>query len=191
VPQNHNAQDNRIAPLSHQPQFRQIDLAVDRDAVFGLTVEYMRWVIDGIEAHLKATTGTAPQPISVEDYVARTLDQMYGKTPPEGVFYLVEHGGTLAGMCGLRRIAPQTAEFKRIYVRPTHRGRHLGEAMLQRLIDDASAFGCDTAVLDSAPFMQPAHRLYAAAGFTDCPPYPGSEAPQAMLAVWRFMQRRL
>ena len=61
---------------------------------------------------------------------------------------------------------------------------------MNRLIDDARAFGCDTAVLDSAPFMHSAHRLYAAAGFTDCPPYPGSEAPQALMAVWRFMQRR-
>jgi hypothetical protein len=53
------------------------------------------------------------------------------------------------------------------------------------------AFGCEKAVLDSAPFMASAHRLYAAAGFVDCPMYEGSEAPQDLLAVWRFMERRL
>jgi GNAT superfamily N-acetyltransferase len=173
----------------HAPQFRQVDLAADRDAVFDLTVEYMRWVSEGINPLIEASGATLP-PRSVEEQVASTLDAMCGKTPPDGVFYLVEHGGALAGMCGLRRIAPRTAEFKRIYVRPTHRGLRLGEAMMNRLIDDAQAFGCDTAVLDSAPFMHAAHRLYAAAGFTDCPPYPGSEAPQALMAVWRFMQRR-
>ncbi|MBT9597583.1 MAG: GNAT family N-acetyltransferase [Vitreoscilla sp.] len=178
-------------PPTPAPQFRQIDLSVDRAAVLGLTVEYMRWVSEGIAAHLLATTGAAPPPWSVEDYVARKLDATYGKKPPDGVFYLVEHGGTLAGLCGLRRIAPRTAEFKRIYVRPSHRGLRLGEAMLQRLIGHARAFGCDTAVLDSAPFMHAAHRLYAAAGFTDCAPYAGSEAPVALMGVWRFMARGL
>ncbi len=179
-------------PPSTAPQFGQIDLSVDRAAVLGLTIDYMRWVSEGIAAHLLATTGAAPTPrSSVGDYVDRHLDAMVGKAPPDGVFYLVEHGGTLAGLCGLRRIAPRTAEFKRIYVRPSHRGLRLGESMLQRLISDARAFGCDTAVLDSAPFMHAAHRLYAAEGFTDCSPYAGSEAPVALMGVWRFMARGL
>ena len=178
-------------PAPSDALFRPVDLARDREAVFTLTVEYMRWVIDGIDAEIAATTGKTPRPTSADDYVAKTLDEMYAKTPPDGVFYLVEHGGALAGLCGMRRIAPRMIEFKRIYVRPSHRGLRLGESMLQRLIDDARTFGCDTAVLDSAPFMHAAHRLYASAGFTDCPPYAGSEAPSALMPVWRFMQKRL
>jgi len=99
--------------------------------------------------------------------------------------YLVEWDGALAGMCGLRQIAPGVAELKRIYARPSHRGLGLGDVMLYRLIADAAAFGYEKAVLDSAPFMQAAHRLYEAAGFTDCLPYPGSRgaaAPAGRLA---------
>lgn len=171
-----------------RPLFRPVDLSVDRDDVFRLSVEYMTWVTQGIADYEKAE---APSVASVERYVAEGLEQMCSKRPPDGAFYLVEWDGALAGMCGLRQIAPGVAEFKRIYVRPSHRGLRLGEAMLQRLVDDAIAFGCEKAVLDSAPFMQAAHRLYAAGGFTDCPAYPGSEAPQRLLGVWRFMERRL
>lgn len=169
--------------------FRQVDLSVDRNDVFRLSVEYMTWVTQGIATHMKAVD--APSLASVERYVADGLDQLCGKQPPEGVFYLVEWNGALAGICGLRQIAPGVAELKRIYVRPSHRGLRLGEVMLYRLIADAAAFGCQKAVLDSAPFMHAAHKLYEAAGFTDCLPYPGSEAPSHLLGVWRFMERWL
>jgi len=179
---------DRDEPSRSNPLFRLVDLSVDRDDVFRLSVEYMTWVTQGIAAHGKTD---APSVASVERYVVGGLDQLCGKQPPEGVFYLVEWDGVLAGICGLRQIAPGVAELKRIYVRPSHRGLRLGEAMLYRLIADATAFGCEKVVLDSAPFMQAAHRLYAAAGFTDCLPYPGSEAPSHLLGVWRFMERWL
>jgi GNAT superfamily N-acetyltransferase len=171
------------------PLFRPADLRVDRQTLFELTVEYMAWVGRGIEARWPASA--AFQGGSAEGHVAATLDALCSKSPPEGVFYLVALDGVVAGMCGLRRLEDRVAEFKRIYVRPSHRGRGLGAAMLHKLIDDAKAFGCDTAVLDSAPFMQSAQRLYAAAGFVDRPPYPGSEAPPQLLDVWRFMERPL
>jgi GNAT superfamily N-acetyltransferase len=170
------------------PVFRPADLSIDREALFQLSVEYMLWVTQGIAVHGKTE---APSLASVERYVAEGLDQLCGKQPPEGVFYLVEWDGELAGMCGLRQIAPGVAELKRIYARPSHRGLGLGDVMLYRLIADAAAFGYQKAVLDSAPFMHAAHRLYQAAGFTDCLPYPGSEAPQHLLGVWRFMERWL
>lgn len=170
------------------PRFRQVDLPTDRDTVFRLSVEYMGWVAAGIAAERKAAP---PKAGSVERYVETSLDEVRKWRPPEGAFYLVEVNGDLAGMCGLRQVAPRVAELKRLYVRPSHRGLRLGEAMMQRLLADAVAFGCEKAVLDSAPFMASAHRLYAAAGFVDCPMYEGSEAPQDLLGVWRFMERRL
>lgn len=170
------------------PRFRQVDLATDRDTVFQLSVEYMGWVAAGIATERRAAP---PKAGSVERYVETSLDEVRKWRPPEGAFYLVEVNGALAGMCGLRQVAPRVAELKRLYVRPSHRGLRLGEAMMQRLLADAVAFGCERAVLDSAPFMAAAHRLYAAAGFVGCAPYEGSEAPQDLLAVWRFMERSL
>jgi N-acetylglutamate synthase-like GNAT family acetyltransferase len=171
-----------------KPVFRLVDLARDGEAAFQLQVEYMTWVANGLAVCRQVPP---PHPRSVEKYVAGSLGEVCGKAPPQGAFYLVEVNGELAGMCGLRKVASAVAEFKRIYVRPSHRGLRLGEAMMQRLLADAVAFGCEKAVLDSAPFMASAHRLYAAAGFVECPPYEGSEAPADLLAVWRFMERRL
>lgn len=172
-----------------KPLFRRVDLSVDREAVFQLTVEYMSWVTRGIEAHLKPDA--AAQMGSVETYVERTLTPMCSVAPPEGVFYLVELEDGLVGMCGLRRIAPRVAEFKRVYARPAYRGRGLGEVMLQQLLCDAKAFGHDKVVLDTAPFMHAAQRLYAALGFTECPPYAGTEVPPSWHGAWRFMARAL
>ena len=99
--------------------------------------------------------------------------------------------GAVAGMGGLRRVGNESAlaEIKRVYVKPAFRGRQLGQAIMQRLMNDARGFGYQRVCLDSAPFMQTAQRLYEALGFIDCGAYEGTEVPVAMNASWRFMAR--
>jgi len=167
------------------PVIRRVDFASDRDAVMQLTTEYLAWVAEGVRAHVDAS---AVFDTSGAEEVVKKLCRL---APPQGTFYLVEHGGQPAGMGGLRVIAPRLAELKRIYLRPAFRGLRLGQTLVQRLIDDARAFGCDCAVLDSTPFMQAAQRLYAQAGFVDCAPYAGTEVPPAWHGRWRFMTRSL
>ena len=83
------------------------------------------------------------------------------------------------GMGGLRFVRPGVVEVKRVYVRPVHRGKDLGNTILRRLLADAASFGYHTIWLDSGTFMKSAHRLYEAHGFVDCPAYPEAEVPQA------------
>ena len=109
----------------------------------------------------------------------------------EGGIWLVEQDGQVAGMGALRPIAPATVELKRIYVRPVFRGRQLGQALMRALIDEATRRGYRQAVLDTAPFMSEAQRLYAAAGFRSSPPYAGTEVPAAWQGRWHFMTRLL
>jgi ribosomal protein S18 acetylase RimI-like enzyme len=168
-------------------RFRLVDWPADREVVRRLTTDYMRWVAQGIDELMPAAEPIDLSPALADD----ALDPTHGERPPEGAFYVVEQQGAVAGMCALRRSSPGVAEFKRIYVCPSHRGLRIGDAMLRQLIRDAVAFGYEKAVLDSAPFMQAAHCLYAAAGFTDRAPYAGSEVPPQLQAVWRFMERRL
>ena len=164
---------------------RHVDFEADRDVVMQLTAEYLAWVAEGVCTHVD---GRAMFDAAGAEEVVRNLCRLM---PPQGAFYLVEHDGQPAGMGGLRVIAPGVAELKRIYLRPAFRGLRLGQALLQRLIDDARAFGCGRAVLDSTPFMQAAQRLYAQAGFVDCEPYAGTEVPPAWHGRWRFMTRSL
>jgi GNAT superfamily N-acetyltransferase len=151
--------------------FTQANLAEDRDALLDINVEYGSWVTSEIEKtfHLsiEALLGS-----SVPEYISGALDKICGEKPPSGVFYLVEVGGKVSGMGGLRRLGDGVAEIKRIYVREESRGRRLGETILQRLLNDARDFGYKKVLLDTGPFMKSAHRIYEAAGFLDRGAYP-------------------
>jgi GNAT superfamily N-acetyltransferase len=84
--------------------------------------------------------------------------------------YVAEIASEPVGMGGLRPLAADEAEIKRMYVRPSARGQGVGRAILQRLIDDARALRYMTIRLDSAPFMHEAHALYRSFGFTPSRP---------------------
>lgn len=164
--------------------------ATHRDALVAINIEYLTWASAAMDAHFGRDSLAAPG-ITIAEYVPTALDAICGDPPPSGVFYLIERDGELAGMGGLRRGAPDVAEIKRVYVRPAHRGARLGAAVLERLIDDARAFGYRRIRLDTAPFMASAHRLYESLGFVDCPPHEGADVPAALRAEWRFMEKPL
>ena len=172
------------------PTFTLANLAQHRAALVALNVEYMNAVLVGVEA-LSGRSSLEIIGMPVSDYVVSVMDKVCGDPPPSGAFYLIELDGQLVGMGGLRRLSNEAAEIKRIYVRPNFRGHRLGERILQRLLADAQRGGYRRIHLDSAPFMQSAQRLYEAMGFTDCPPYEGSEVPAELRRVWRFMVQDL
>ena len=164
--------------------------ATHRKALLELNIEYLRWVLAGFG---KMTGASAQDMLGMEvpEYVASVIDKVCGDPPPRGIFYLVESDGVLAGMGGLRRVRDGVAEVKRIYVRPAHRGQRLGESILQRILDDATAFGYHSMWLDSAPFMQSAQRIYEQFGFVDRGPYEEVEAPKELHPFVRFMEKSL
>lgn len=169
-------------------RFTLANPATHRDALLGINVEYMAWVVAGIEQSF-GMTSQALLGMALPDYVASVIDKVCGEPPPHGAFYLVYVGNELAGMGGLRPLDSGVCEIKRIYVRPAFRGLQLGDSILQRLLSNAQAFGYQRVCLDSAPFMRSAQRMYAAAGFVDRGPYEGLEVPVVLHAKWRFMER--
>ncbi|HVQ25556.1 MAG TPA: GNAT family N-acetyltransferase [Planctomycetota bacterium] len=84
-----------------------------------------------------------------------------------------------AGCVGLREIDRDTAEMKRLYVRPAWRGRGLGRALAEAAIGAARAAGYGRIVLDSLPKMQEARALYGSLGFSEAAPYLASPTPGA------------
>lgn len=161
---------------------------IHRDALLDLNLEYMAWVAEGIEQSFGLTSKSLLG-MELAEYVPRVIDKVCGEPPPRGAFYVVHVDGALAAMGGLRRLGQGECEVKRIYVRPAFRGLQLGQSILQRVLDDAQAFGYLRVCLDSAPFMQSAQRIYSDAGFVDCKPYAGVEVPAVLHAGWRFMAR--
>lgn len=174
--------------MDERVDFIAADLGSHRDELIALNVEYMTWVVDGIDAFF-GVDARAMLGASVPEYVARTIDKVVADAPPRGIFYVAKLDGATVAMGGLRQIRPGVGELKRMYVRPGFRGRRLGEALLGRLVDDGKRFGYDSLCLDSAPFMTAAHRLYRAAGFSDCPAYAETEVPPPFHPRWLFMRR--
>ena len=94
-----------------------------------------------------------------------------GLLEPLARLWIAEIDGEPVGIGGLRPLAADEAEIKRMYVRPSSRGLGAGRAILQRLIDDARALEYKTVCLDSARFMHEAHALYRRFGFVPSSPH--------------------
>lgn len=90
---------------------------------------------------------------------------------PEGCILLAWSGGEAVGCVALRGIASRAGdwgrvcEMKRMYVRPTARGRGLGRALAERLIAEARGMGYGMMKLDTEPALVEAVALYRAIGF--------------------------
>ncbi len=94
-----------------------------------------------------------------------------GYAPPDGRLFLALDDGELAGCIALHAHTPGVAEMKRLYVKPGHRGKHVGRLLAQRAIDDARKIGYTSMKLDTLKTLEEAYTLYQSLGFKECAPY--------------------
>lgn len=87
-----------------------------------------------------------------------------------GTFLMARDGGRAVGCGAIRRLDQTTAEAKRMYVEPDHRGRGVGRGVLARLEAAARHLGVQRLVLETGVYQEAAIALYRHAGFTqvDC-----------------------
>jgi GNAT superfamily N-acetyltransferase len=90
---------------------------------------------------------------------------------PAGVYLVGRDGGEVVAGGGLRALAGDVAELKRMYVRPAARGRGVGGELLRALEEAAQALGYRAVRLDTGPKQVHAQRLYRGAGFVDIASY--------------------
>jgi GNAT superfamily N-acetyltransferase len=165
-------------------EIRQADLDHDRRGIEALWVHYLSWANEQLEVRYGFR-------FPIEEALQHDLVTLTKFHPPDGRLLLTFEDHVAVGTACLRRIATDTAEIKRMYVLPSHRGRGLGRSLLNALTVEAEASGYKRVRLDSARFMEEAHALYRRNGFVDIAPYPESEIPDHLQAYWLFMERRL
>ena len=90
---------------------------------------------------------------------------------PKGLLLCAQADGHPVGCIALRPVDCETAEMKRLFVRPTHRGKGLARALVVELIRRARDLGYSRICLDTLPGMERAQALYASLGFRDIPAY--------------------
>lgn len=106
--------------------------------------------------------------------------------PPRGALLLALAGEDALGCGALVTLEPGVGEIKRMYVRPSARGRGAGTALLEALLERAALMGFGLVRLDTAPELLEAQALYRRFGFVPIPQYrPG------LLADALCFERRL
>ena len=86
------------------------------------------------------------------------------------VFFVTYYEGQLAG-CGGVKMFDDYGEVKRMFVRPIHRGRGLGKAMLNRLAEYAQSNGAKVLRLETGIYEVEAIGLYESWGFSRRTPF--------------------
>jgi carbonic anhydrase len=106
-----------------------------------------------------------------------------GYSRPAGRLFLLfdeqDSEQTAVGCGALRPIDAEVCEMKRLYVRPTFRGKGAGREMIFALIDAARDIGYQRMRLDTLPSMTKAIALYRSLGFTEITAYRPNPVPGA------------
>lgn len=68
-------------------------------------------------------------------------------------------------------VGARICEMKRLYVRPTHRGRGIGHCLALGIVQEARALGYTCMRLDTVASMSAARRIYRDLGFKEVDPY--------------------
>jgi putative acetyltransferase len=90
---------------------------------------------------------------------------------PDAYFIVAVVASTVVGCGALQRLDQSTAELKRMYVRPDHRGRGVARRLLSALEARAVSGGFVTVRLETGVRQPEAIGLYESAGYIAIPRY--------------------
>ena len=151
-----------------------------------LFTEYLTWAIEKSKEFYNVD-------IDIKKMVDRSMDGIEEGlfSPPHGRLLLAREKNDPIGVGCLKTIREGTWEIKRMYVRPSHRGKKIGQKLLEQLVQSAKEIGCSKVLLDTAQFMKDAHALYRSAGFKEANLYSETEMTENFQDHMIYMELKL
>lgn len=158
--------DSPITPLETE---------ADRTALWTLLGEYHEWLRDHV-------------PHEYDPEAGLTKDRQSLARESESWAWIARRDRDLAGCVLLYGETATLAEFRRLWVRPEHRGHGIGRRLTRTVIDEAQTRGYETLGLTTPPQGKTAHALYESLGFQRTPPYPETRLAEEYHDDAIFMQ---
>jgi putative acetyltransferase len=127
-------------------------------------------------------------PYTADQRHALSVDRLF---QPDVRFFLARVDGA-AVACGGVGFYDGYAELKRMYSKPSVRGRGVAKALLRRLEAEARAAGSPLLRIETGVYQQEALRFYEGAGFRRCGPFgPYAAMPPRAIELSLFYEKAL
>ena len=185
-------------------EFIQYNNEIHESALVDLNEEYFSWMNSKFQHHyeidifkLLPVEGTfrnslSEQKAKIQRYAKMSAGFFKNYKPPDGIFYLLQVKDNFVGMGAfIRKKETALGWIKRMYIKPTYRGKGYGKVLFNHLIKIGKEFGCSTIQLETAKFMKAAQHIYCEARFYYRNEYPDTEVPMNQLPYWLFMEKKL
>jgi GNAT superfamily N-acetyltransferase len=159
-------------------EITSVESEEDRSALRELLREFHEWMTDH--------AGDVYVP---DDELAEDFDSLAQEAESWAWIACVE--GDPSGCVLLYGETDELAEFRRLYVKQSHRGEGVGRRLVRTVIDQARTQGYDTLGLTTPPWSEAAQALYESMGFERTPPYPETRLAERHHDEAIFMQLNL
>ena len=127
-------------------------------------------------------------PYAADQRHALSIEHLF---QPDVRFFLARLEGA-AVACGGVAFCDGYAEVKRMYSRPSVRGRGVAKALLRRLEAEARAGGARLLRIETGVYQEEALRFYEGAGFRRCGPFgPYAEMPPRAIELSLFYEKSM
>ena len=163
-----------VAPLTERQRNRLTEALATADLL-----------VRAATVHLREVEPTDPVAVAAAGRYFAELDRRFpggfdpGEPDDQGTFVVASSDGRPVAYGGIRPLAADTGEIKRMWVDPAWRGAGLGSRMLRHLEGLARRHGHTRVVLDTNRALSEAIALYERAGYVEVERYNDNPYAQA------------